>query len=85
MEWLIAGIVLLVALTALPWWLATSSNSARRGGGALGGFMAGLADQLDPRAALIREENEKRAAMESEEDSGDPPAPDHLETRLPDR
>ena len=32
MEWLIAGIVLLVALTALPWWLATSSNSARRGG-----------------------------------------------------
>jgi len=73
MEWLIAAIVLLAALTVLPWWLSTGSNSARRGGGVVHGFMTGLADQLDPRAALIREENEKRALMESEEDSGDPP------------
>ena len=73
MEWLIAAILLLAALTVLPWWLATGSNPARRGGGALGGFMTGLAEQLDPRAALIREENEKRAALEAEEDCGDPP------------
>jgi hypothetical protein len=75
MEWLIAGIVLLASVTVLPWWLATSSNAARRGSGVLGSFMTGLAEQLDPRAALIRQENEKRAAMEGEEDSGDPPLP----------
>jgi hypothetical protein len=74
MEWLVAAVVLLAAVTALPWWLATGSKSARRGSGALGSLMGGLAEQLDPRAALIREENEKRAAMEGEEDSGDPPA-----------
>lgn len=74
MEWLITAVVLLAAVTLLPWWLATSSNSARRGSGAFGDFMAGLAGQIDPRAALVREENEKRAAMEGEEDSGGPPA-----------
>jgi len=73
MEWAIAAIMLLAAVTVLPWWLATGSNAGRKGGGALGGFMTGLAEQFDPRAALIREENEKRAAMEGEEDSGDPP------------
>jgi hypothetical protein len=74
MEWAIAAVVLVAAVTVLPWWLATGSRTRRRGGGALGGFMTGLAQQLDPRAALIREENEKRAAMEGDEDSGDPPA-----------
>jgi hypothetical protein len=74
MEWLVAGTMVLAAVTVLPWWLATSSRPERRGSGALGGFLTGLAEQLDPRAALIREENEKRAAMEGEEDSGDPPA-----------
>ena len=74
MEWAITAILLLAAVTVLPWWLATGSRPARRGGGTLGSFMTGLAEQLDPRAALIREENEKRAALEGEEDSGGPPA-----------
>lgn len=73
MEWLAAGIVLLTAVTVLPWWLATSSKANRKGGGTLHGFMTGLAEQLDPHAAMIREENEKREAMEGEEDSGAPP------------
>jgi hypothetical protein len=73
MEWLVTGFLLLAAVTVLPWWLATSSNAARKGGGDAHGFMSGLAEQLDPHAAMIREETEKREAMEGEEDSGAPP------------
>lgn len=72
MEWLAALGVIVAALVLLPWWLATHSDVERKGGGLANDFMSGLAEQLDPTAAMIANENEKRLAMEGEQDSGDP-------------
>lgn len=71
MEWLIALGVFVVGIGLVA--LAVSTKKTPRSGGAIGAFATGLAEALDPRAALIAQENEKRLEMEGEEDSGDPP------------
>jgi hypothetical protein len=72
MEWLITGLLIAAGAILLPWWIATHSDPGRKGGGLANDFMSGLAEQLDPRAALIASENEKRLEIEGEQDSGAP-------------
>jgi hypothetical protein len=71
MQWLIALGVFVAGLGLVA--LAVSTKKTSRPGGGIGAFASGLAEALDPNAALIALENEKRLEMEGEEDSGDPP------------
>ncbi len=71
MDWIIAlAILLLAGLVGHVAVIARSDGSARRKGVA-GSFFTGLAEAIDPNAAMIALENEKRANMEGEEDNGD--------------
>lgn len=71
MEWLIALGAFVVGMGLVV--LAVSTKKSSRPSGAIGAFTIGLAEALDPHAALIAQENEKRLEMEGEEDAGDPP------------
>lgn len=72
MDWLVALLLLLAGLAGI-FLLVRSDNSGRRKG-ATGSFFTGMFEAIDPNAAMIATENEKRANMEGEEDDGDPPA-----------
>jgi hypothetical protein len=74
MQWLVAALILLAGLAGM-FFIVRSDTSTRRKSAA-GSFFTGLAEAIDPNAAMIAAENEKRANMEGEEDSGDPPNPD---------
>ena len=71
MEWLIAIGAFVAGMGLVV--LAVSTKKSSRPRGAAGMFVSGLAEALDPHAALIAQENEKRLQMEGEEDNGDPP------------
>lgn len=73
MQWIVAIGILLAGLVGM-FFIVRSDNSARRKSAA-GSFFTGIAEAIDPNAAMIATENEKRANMEGEEDSGDPPNP----------
>ena len=72
MEWLIALGALVAGMGLVV--LAVSTKKSSRPRGAAGAFVTGLAEALDPAAAQIALENEKRLAMEGEEDNGAPPS-----------
>lgn len=76
MQWLIALGVFVIGLGLTVWAVSAGKKSPRPpGGGAVGAFVSGLAEALDPRVAQIAQENEKRLEMEGEEDAGDPLPP----------
>ena len=72
MEWIIAAILLLVALAILPVMLRSVKRSVVSGG-FVGGLVMGLAAVLDGKAAVIAEETRKAEELESEDESGDQP------------
>ncbi|WEK47748.1 MAG: hypothetical protein P0Y56_05495 [Candidatus Andeanibacterium colombiense] len=73
MQWIVAGIILLVGLAGM--FMLVSSGTATRRKGAAASFFTGVAEVFDPGAAMIALENEKRANMLGEKEDGDPPDP----------
>jgi hypothetical protein len=73
MQWIVAGIILLVGIVGM--FLLISSGATSRRNGPAASFMSGMAEVFDPGAAMIALENEKRANMLGEQEDGDPPEP----------
>lgn len=75
MEWLIATGLFIGAMAILPM-LLRSNRDSLHSGNAIAGIVDGMAEALDPKAALISQENQKRTEAESEEEAGADPGED---------
>ena len=72
MDWLVALLLLLAGLGGI--FLLVRGDKSGHRKSAAGSFFTGMFEAIDPNAAMIALENEKRANMEGEEEGGDPPA-----------